>query len=639
MDTKQGDYNYAHGLFGFHKERLRILFTKVYQFCAETRYREALPHLERARAQLDKEKLTLAAVGEFKKGKSSLINAYLDELDLLPVDIDVTTSINTMITYSATEVVTAIIGTGRSARKVRISRAQIRDYVTEQRNANNKKDVSMVVIETPSAKLADGLVVYDTPGIGNVNRSHEAVTFSILPTVDIILFITEAEVDPLEAELEFIEKRLAPLNVPLLFALTKTDLTAKIDQRVAAFRSLLAGRLKQHPDSLTIVPVSARNKSDYLQTENPEDLADSNFQQLEDAIWRLLTADRGKVVLLPAAREIGTSIAEARSPLVATLATLEGTAAEMKPIEDQLREIAKQFKELGKTDAAWTKKMKTGFDSLRHRLDRDFKTGAIEVRTRLRNLCLTSQNLSDIVGSINGELAALSTQCAKLVQEQARAIAADVERDLPRNSNPFAGGHSPGIDPSLSMPPRHFWDRFNDAAFAKFRGAMKGGLIGGAIGGLVGALFGGIGAIPGSIIGAKVGAGLGAALELGKTFLGIRREDKHRDHYDAVAPEVEKQLVTLQSALGEAVDAVQKQLEEEIREQLIRSREDIERTSSAIHETIRSQFKMSGPEVRRSIEELQARIRQANSLLQELDDLMGEILDEGSSRTASPHAS
>jgi predicted GTPase len=635
MNSQSGNYNYTHGVFSFQKEALRGLFTKVYQFCVENRNRDAIPHLAHAREQLEKEKMVLAAVGEFKRGKSSLVNALLDEPNLLPVDIDVTTSINTMITYAESEAVTVIFGAGRSARKLSIDRSKIRDYVTEQQNANNKKNVSMVVIEIPNTQLADGLVLYDTPGIGNVNRSHEAITFSILPATDVILFITDADVDRLETELTFIEKRLAPLNVPLLFALTKIDLTTKFEEQVKAFRGLLAARLKCDPDTLTIIPVSSKNKLDFLKTQDPEDLADSNFQALEDAIWQLLTAERGKIVLLPAAKEIGTSLTEARSPLAAALETLESTAAKMKSVEDKLREAANQLKELANTNALWAKTIKTGFDSLRHRIDRDLKTGSIEVRTRLRTLCVSNVDLREIVDSINGDLAALAVNCAKSLQRQAGQIAVEVEHSLPENENPFAtSSEKVGVNTSPRLQKRHFWDRFNDAGFAHFRGSMKGGLIGGSIGGIVGAFLGGVGAIPGSIIGAKVGAALGAIVELGKTFLGIRREDKHRDHYDALLPEVEKQLVTLQSAIGGAIDELQKQLEKDTEDELTRRRQDIERTSQAIHDTIKAQFKMSGPEIRQRLTELRTKIACADSLLQQLDDLIGDILGSESAHAA-----
>jgi GTPase Era involved in 16S rRNA processing len=636
MDPQKTTHNNTRGTFSFHKEALRLLFTKAYQFCVENRNRDAIPHLERAREQLEKERMALAAVGEFKNGKSSLVNALLEEPELLPVDIDVTTSINTLITYAESENVTVVFGSGRSAKKLSIDRKQIRDYVTEQQNASNKKNVSMVVIELPNEQLAEGLVLYDTPGIGNVNRSHEAMTFSILHAADVILFIHTAEVELLDTTLDFIEKRLAVLNVPLLFALTKIDVTTRFMDRVDSFRRLLSARLKKDPEEFVIIPVSSKNKLDYLRTQDPEDLSDSNFQELEDEIWRLLTSERGKIVLMPAALEIGTSITEARSPLAATLETLESTAAEMKPIEDLLRESANRLMNLGNTDAQWATALKAGFDNLRQRIDRDFKTGAIEVRTRLRKLCISNLEVREIVESINGELALLSVSCAKVLQEQAGVIAAEVERHLPENENPFASSSDkPGIDPTLRTPKRHFWDRFNDVGFAHFRGSMKGGLIGGAIGGIVGAFLGGIGAIPGSIIGAKVGAVMGAIVELGKTFLGIRREDKSRDRYDALLPEVEKQLVMLQSGLTGAVDAVQKQLEEETRNELTRRRQDIERTVNAIHETLRSQFQMSGQEVRQRINELKKKIADANSLLQELDELIGDIMGRDSAQHAS----
>ena len=44
-------------------------------------------------------KSIIAVCGEFCQGKSSLINALIDEQDLLPVDVDITTELISAITY------------------------------------------------------------------------------------------------------------------------------------------------------------------------------------------------------------------------------------------------------------------------------------------------------------------------------------------------------------------------------------------------------------------------------------------------------------------------------------------------------------------------------------------------------------
>src|SRR4051794_3748053 len=55
--------------------------------------------LRAAQERLRHNQFSVAVVGEFKRGKSSLVNALLDEPRLLPVDIDVATSVPTVVTY------------------------------------------------------------------------------------------------------------------------------------------------------------------------------------------------------------------------------------------------------------------------------------------------------------------------------------------------------------------------------------------------------------------------------------------------------------------------------------------------------------------------------------------------------------
>ncbi|NER05229.1 MAG: hypothetical protein F6K17_22860 [Okeania sp. SIO3C4] len=48
--------------------------------------------------------------GEYKQGKSSLTNALLNEPELFPVDVDVTTSLVSTITYGEREKIMVVLG-------------------------------------------------------------------------------------------------------------------------------------------------------------------------------------------------------------------------------------------------------------------------------------------------------------------------------------------------------------------------------------------------------------------------------------------------------------------------------------------------------------------------------------------------
>ncbi|RDH87281.1 MAG: hypothetical protein DIZ77_18435 [endosymbiont of Seepiophila jonesi] len=95
--------------------------------------------LEEAAKHLTEEKIYIVACGEFKQGKSSFINALLDEPNLFPVDIDITTNLVSTISYGPHEVVEVLAGeTGNIVSKA-ISRDEIATFSTEQKNKDNGK--------------------------------------------------------------------------------------------------------------------------------------------------------------------------------------------------------------------------------------------------------------------------------------------------------------------------------------------------------------------------------------------------------------------------------------------------------------------------------------------------------------------
>ena len=92
------------------------------------------------------------------------------------LDVDIATNMVTMISYGPAELINAILISNGEEEAVQITRADIPQYVTEQQNRGNVKNVRLLTIETPSEKLATGLTFVDTPGVGALNHEHTTIT-------------------------------------------------------------------------------------------------------------------------------------------------------------------------------------------------------------------------------------------------------------------------------------------------------------------------------------------------------------------------------------------------------------------------------------------------------------------------------
>jgi gas vesicle protein len=168
--------------------------------------------------------MRVLVVGEFKQGKSSLVNAIVNA-PVCPVDDDVATSVPTAVHYAdeptAVAVHAATDGGGKPRREP-IDVNEIRAYASEAGNPANARHLTGVEVGLPSDLLRSGLVLVDTPGVGGLGSVHSATTVAALPTADAVLLCTDASQELTDAEMQFLDM-VRDLCPTVACVLTKTD--------------------------------------------------------------------------------------------------------------------------------------------------------------------------------------------------------------------------------------------------------------------------------------------------------------------------------------------------------------------------------------------------------------------------------
>ena len=168
--------------------------------------------------KLETNTFNLVAVGQFKRGKTCLINALLGA-DILPVSVVPLTSIVTIVVYGETVGVKVFFKNGKI---VDIPVESLPDYVTETGNPKNEKAVSEVVVFYPSPYLKDGVRLVDTPGVGSVYVHNTDVAYRYLPKSDAALFLLSIDQPVSSAEIEFLND-VREYAGRIFFLLNKTD--------------------------------------------------------------------------------------------------------------------------------------------------------------------------------------------------------------------------------------------------------------------------------------------------------------------------------------------------------------------------------------------------------------------------------
>jgi hypothetical protein len=174
-----------------------------------------------AAARVRRPATIICVVGEFKQGKSSLVNALLDQM-VCPVDDDIATSALTLLRYGAEQRVEVRRRVDDRIVVEEIDPAALDDWASERGNPDNVKCVERVDISLPHRLLANGLAIVDTPGTGGLG-GHGAAILAFLPFADGLVFVTDASAELSAPEAEFLD-RATELCPNVIFVLSKTDL-------------------------------------------------------------------------------------------------------------------------------------------------------------------------------------------------------------------------------------------------------------------------------------------------------------------------------------------------------------------------------------------------------------------------------
>lgn len=175
----------------------------------------------------------VAVVGQFKRGKSTLLNALLGE-EVLPSAVLPLTSVPTLLRHAPSRRIEVLFADGHPPVRAEFAdapslRGALADYVTEKGNPENRRGVERVVVGHPAPVLANGLSLVDTPGIGSTHRHNTETTLAFLPECDAALFVVSPDPPLTEVEIEFL-RSVKPEAVRLHVILNKVDTVGPEDR-------------------------------------------------------------------------------------------------------------------------------------------------------------------------------------------------------------------------------------------------------------------------------------------------------------------------------------------------------------------------------------------------------------------------
>jgi Dynamin family len=314
---------------------------------------DRLDEIRRRAARTD---TIVCVVGEFKKGKSALINALLGSA-VCPVDDDLATAAVTVVRYGETP--SAIVQRREGGESIiePIDPSAVPDWAQEQVGRERRRDVDLVEVRIPNPVLEGGLTLVDTPGVGGLNAGHAAATLAFLPSADALVFVTDASSELSGPELEFLASARGA-GPPVLVAVTKIDIYPEWRRIIELDTGhLQAIGLVERPSGLSAV---LRARSDERDDE-------SGYGAFSEAL-RGDVVERARVASLGAAvGDLRWILGQLREPLVAERAALEHPDR-AAAIAADLAAVRERLAGLRRADAAWSTRLDDEFATVRTRV-------------------------------------------------------------------------------------------------------------------------------------------------------------------------------------------------------------------------------------------------------------------------------
>lgn len=300
--------------------------------------------------RLAAEHFHLAVLGQFKRGKSTFLNALMGE-EILPASVVPLTAIPTFIHWGPEQRARIIFEDDRPSEEFTPDDASsLRDYlirfVTEDSNPKNSKGVLQAEVFHPSRLLSGGLVLIDTPGIGSTYQHNTETTLNFLPQCDAALFLVSADPPVTEVEIAFLREVTAKVS-HLFFIFNKVDYLRSNDREVALafFRKVLTLQAGT-PEDVPIFPLSALEALEARQNGDQELLDSSGLEGIRAHLVDFLVNEKARVLAQAVAKKGADIAAQVLMLLNLTSRSLqmpiESLGERLALLEEKIREAERQ---------------------------------------------------------------------------------------------------------------------------------------------------------------------------------------------------------------------------------------------------------------------------------------------------------
>ena len=364
-------------LYRLKLNQLKEKIGSVVDICDKYNDEEHADRLKKLQKAIGEDAFQLIVVGEFSRGKSTLVNALLGD-EILPSSTEPTTAMLNVIKngdstaqyfihynddstkeVDSTEFLSMVAqntSDGKSQEEI------IKDVYSDAANFGRIRNAE-IRVKNDFGKI--GVDIVDTPGLNDVNTAREEITLQYIPRSDAAIVVCSAD-EPLAAsELAFIKEQLIGQQITKLFIAVNRADCLRTEQARADIREYFENNLEGIVEKERIFLVSGAKALKYklqqkgIKYKHPvETYEETGFASFEKSVLNYLANDRGVIKLqrycalfMEIINEIiyGT-LENRRNAMMLSKQDLETQIAELKEKADQLEKRYKNELEKAATE-------------------------------------------------------------------------------------------------------------------------------------------------------------------------------------------------------------------------------------------------------------------------------------------------
>lgn len=570
--------------------KLSSLLTTSQDIMERNGFASEYKNLQSALMKLSSSDVTILVCGEFKRGKSSFINALLGE-NVCPVDIGITTAAISVIRYGCNSKVSRIYGDivqageATNMKTETVEYASIQDYV--KGTSIDIANTIMLDIEIPNERLKSGLCIIDTPGVGSMDPRHLFLTLYALPKADAIYFMTAAGEPMTSTERDFFVSHIVPLNKPTRILLNKSDRFNSDEEEQAYVQDIRQKLNEVSFKDPVIIPVSAEKWIKYNTKSDERSKKKSNCDVVLNSISEAALNLR-QVRCKEICQDFIKLVNRLGMNLQGKLKSLQNPSQTEE--QQQLQETIEELSALQKSIADERSPLRTKIRDIVNKSQRNalntLSKDSVLLSSERLDILLEAEIKNNenwkhsIINRVKSEISKLSKKMGDMVQEARDQVSKEIQHEIDYT-------FESQVKNTLSVNPPRKTEGLS--SFSLIRQAWSGIAMSGTLSGAVGGGLLWLG-VPTLISGLGAFALLGAGIcYVARSIMGMRQKDEIAQVKHALAPHIT-------NAMNDLRQHVQEQFEELHTQMLEAMKVSVEQIASQIADAKKMLLESNGDE-------------------------------------------